>query len=103
MNRQHDHNETPVLSMRLVQDCGRLNEGQVIEVQGLGLASVCNVLQIRSHRDLMAELGNNLKGLGFELPKSIACDQAVKRLCAEVNLNPLMVELGHSSYSTWSF
>ena len=34
-----------------------------------------------------------LKGLGLELP--IAGDQAVKRLCAEVNLDPCLAELGH--------
>ena len=89
-----------------MQDCGRLDEGQVIEVQGLGLARVRNVVQIRSHRDLTAVLGNDLKGLGLELPESIAGDEAVKRLCAEVNLDPRLVEVGHlftSSCSTWSF
>ena len=40
-------------------------------------------------------LGNDLKGLGLELPKSSAGDEAVKRLCAEVNLDPRLVELGH--------
>ena len=37
----------------------------------------------------------DLEGLGLELPKSIAGDQAVKRWCAEVNLDPRLVELGH--------
>ena len=78
-----------------IQDCGRLDEGQVIEVQGLGLARVRNVVLIRSHRDLTAVLGNDLKGLGLELPESIAGDQADKKLCAEVNLDPRLVELGH--------
>jgi hypothetical protein len=56
---------------------------------------VRDVVQIRSHRDLTAVLGNNLKGLGLDLPKSIAGDQALKRLCAEVNLDLRLVELGH--------
>ena len=54
-----------------------------------------NMVQIRSHLDLTAVLGNDIKGLGLELPKSIAGDQAVKRWCAEVNLDPRLVELGH--------
>ena len=83
------------IEARTVQDCGRLDEGQVIEVQGLGLARVRNVVLIRSHRDLTAVLGNDLKGLGLELPESIAGDQAVKKLCAEVKLDPRLVELGH--------
>ena len=81
--------------MRTIQDCGRLDEGQVIEVQGQGLARVRNVVQRWSHRDLTAELGNDFKGLGLELPESIAGDQAVRKLCAEVNLDPCLVELGH--------
>ena len=54
-----------------------------------------NVVQIRSHRDLTAVLGSDLKGLGLELPASIAGDEAVKGLCNEVNLDPRLVELGH--------
>ena len=54
-----------------------------------------NVVQVRSHRDLTAVLGNDLKGLGLELPASIAGDQTVTKLCAEVNLDPRLVELGH--------
>ena len=44
---------------------------------------------------MTAVLGNDIKGLGLELPKSIAGDQAVKTLCAEVNLDPRLVELRH--------
>ena len=40
-------------------------------------------------------IGNDLKRLGLELPKLIAGDEAVRRLCAEVNLDPRLVELGH--------
>ena len=76
------------IKARTVQDCGRLDEGQ-------GLARVRNIVQIRSHQDLTAVLGNNLEGLGLELPESIAGDQAVKKLCAEVKLDPRLVELGH--------
>ena len=54
-----------------------------------------NVVQVRSHRDLTAVLGNDLKGLGLELPESSAGDEAVKRLCAKVNPDPRLVELGH--------
>ena len=54
-----------------------------------------NVVQIRSHRDLISVLGDDLKGLGLELPASIAGHQAVTALCKEVNLDPRVVELGH--------
>ena len=40
-------------------------------------------------------LGDDLKGLGLELPASIAGHQAVTALCKEVNLDPRVVELGH--------
>ena len=69
--------------------------GRLSRSRGWGLARVRDVVQIRSHRDLTAVLGNNLKGLGLDLPKSIAGDQALKRLCAEVNLDLRLVELGH--------
>ena len=83
------------IEARTIQDCGRLEEGQVIEVRGLGLARVRNVVQIRSHRDLLAVLGDDLKGLGLKLPESIAGHRAVTALCKEVNLDPRLVELGH--------
>ena len=83
------------IEARTVQDCGRLDEGQVIEVQGLGLARVRNVVQIRSHRVLTAVPSNDIQGLGLELPESITGDQAVRRLCAEANLDQRLVELGH--------
>ena len=46
------------------------------------------VVQVQSHWDLTAVLGNDLKGLGLELLASIAGDEAVKRLCAEINPDP---------------
>ena len=91
----HMRGQEKWIEARTIQDCGRLEEGQVIEVLGLGLARVSNVVQIRSHRDLTAVLGNDLEGLGLKLPESIAGHQAVTALCKEVNLDPRVVELGH--------
>ena len=41
--------------------------------------------------------------MGLELPASIAGDEAVKRLCAEVTLDPRLVELGHLILFTLEF
>ena len=74
---------------------GRLEENQVVEATGLGLAQVCNVVSIRNSKDLEQCLGPNLTGLGLDLPPNFSVVQSAQRLCDEVNMPPRLLEHGN--------
>ena len=79
----------------MISDVGRLEEGQVVEASGLGLARAVNVVSIRSAKDLEECLGPNLTGLGLDLAQNLCAVGAVKQLCRETNMSPKLVECGN--------
>ena len=71
---------------RLVEDVGRLAEGELVDVHHLGWATVHNVVSVRSGADMQRILGQDLTGLGV---------QSIKDLCDSCNIHPRLIDLGH--------
>jgi hypothetical protein len=59
---------------RLLYDVGRLEEHDVVELTGLGLATVLTVVSIHSANDLLECKGPRLTGLGLTLPSTCSQD-----------------------------
>jgi hypothetical protein len=74
------------IEARLIEDVGRLQEWQWVDVQGLGWARVYHVVSVRSVEDLKVLLGCDLKGLGVT---------SVQHLCSSCNMDRRLLDLGH--------
>jgi len=74
-----------------MSDCGRLQEGELVLLTGLGLAHVKNVVSVRSTVDLESILGKSLEGLGLEVPRH---RRGVEVLCEMCNMSRRLIDLG---------
>ena len=77
---------------RLMSDCGRLQESELVLFTGLGLARVKNVVSVRSIVDLESILGRSLDSLGLEVPRH---RRGVEVLCETCNMSRRLIDLGH--------
>ena len=91
------------IEARLICDVGRLQEQDLVELTGLGIAAVCNVVSIRTANDLIECLGPRLTGLGLSLPPVCTGMEAVQHLCQSVNWEPRLLETGRLILFNLSF
>ena len=74
--------------------CRYLENGDVVEVQGLGLAEICNLVQIRCLDDAIKLLGKDLAPIAYSSAHGKRGVAALKELAQSVGLHPQQIENG---------